>query len=891
MKILKQTIGKTLSLITCLMIGFSSIGQVPYVPGEVLVQLDNDISIEKWMEQQDAFFGQDNFFLLKEKVSQPMNIYLLTFQNNGLTNDQLLFRIRDQRHIINAQFNHYVSLREVPNDGQYNDQWQYNNTGQSGGTPGADIDIEEAWDITTGGLTSEGDTIVVCIIDDGIDNDHEDIIGNLWVNHNEIPNNGLDDDDNGFIDDYRGWETAGNNDNVYDGGGHGTPVAGCVGAQGDNGVGVTGVNWDVELMIVQGGSGVESEVLEAYSYPLSMRQLYNETNGDRGAFVVSTNASWGIDFGQPSDAPLWCAFYDTLGVHGILNCGATINGNQNVDVVGDLPTACPSDYMISVTNMNHNDVKVTGAGYGLETIDLGAFGANTWTVAANNGYGPFGGTSGATPHVAGTIALLYSAPCPELIELAKQNPEAAAELVKEAIFQGVDPNTSLDGITTTGGRLNVKNALDILLLSCGDCVQPYGLEFTNVSDIEATIEWVQADSVDTVELEYQIQGSGMWMDGGAVSSPYTLSNLEACTVYDVRLIGYCDGDSTEYSQTVTIETDGCCENPEEFSLNSNGNEEAFFQWNSVLAALSYNIRIRETGTIDWTEFNTNNTEYTFDNLDECTEYEVQIQLQCDGNNVDYSQSLIFTTLGCGACLDMMYCDISGADNSEEWISEVNVNDISNSSGAGNDGYEDFSGISTDLAQGSEYNVSFTPSFSGQAYPEYFIAWIDYNHNGTFESTEIAFDAGGTSATTVSGTISIPVDAELGITRLRVAMAYNGAPSDCDLNAQFGEVEDYCVNITLPVSIDDIGNFDAQWSIAPNPAKDFVQVIIEPNFAQTPQSLDILSYTGQTIKSIALTQNENLLSINTSDLSAGLYYLVLSANGNRIASKRMTILSE
>ena len=857
--------------------------QTNYVPGEVLVQLKYGHSVERWLESQEL-----SVFELKENISDPMNIALLSFEQANYSDDEILYMLRIQDAVVNAQFNHYVEMRAVPNDAQYGSQWQYNNTGQSGGTPGADIDIEEAWDITTGGLTAEGDTIVVCVIDDGIDNDHDDIITNLWVNHGEIPNNGLDDDDNGYVDDYRGWDTSGDNDAVYDGGGHGTPVAGIVGAQGDNGVGVAGVNWAVELMIVQGGTGVESEVLEAYSYPLTMRQLYNESNGERGAFVVSTNASWGVDFGQPSDAPLWCAFYDTLGVYGILNCGATINGNQNVDVIGDLPTACPSDYMISVTNMNHNDVKVTGAGFGAETIDLGAFGANTWTTAFNNGYGGFGGTSGATPHVTGTIALLYSAPCPELITLAKQNPQAAADLVRDAVLQGVDPNNSLDGITTTGGRLNVKNAMDLLLLNCGDCVQPYGLELGTVTDIEATIQWVQSDSVDTVDLEYRIQGTSQWTDGGQVSSPYILGGLEACSFYEVRLIGYCDGDSTDFSQTISFETDGCCENPEQFNLESFEDTSADFEWNPVLAALSYNLRIRETGTSDWTIYNTSMTSFTFDDLEECTEYEVQIQLICDGDSIDYSPSTIFTTFGCGACLDFTYCDISGANNSEEWIAEVVINDLSNSSSAGDDGYQDFTGLSTDLAQGSSYPIELTPGFNGQSFNEYFIAWIDLDHDGEFENSEVVFDSGGLSSSSVSGTVEVPMDATLGITKLRVAMAYNDVPSQCDLNSNWGEVEDYCVNIVMPVSIDELqGNI--AWNLFPNPANDYVELRIDPDVEIELTHVELLNPAGQVIKTIDLVNNRTNIDLDLQDLSDGLYFVSLNSNGNRVAIKKLTKL--
>ena len=457
----------TTLLLLCFFVSASA-QKLDHVQGEILIKMKDKVSLQRWINKQQQYRGTATQMAVRKKISQPMNIYAVTFDWKNINEYRLLEEIRQDPAVEIAQFNHFVQLRSTtPNDAQFAQQWQYINTGQSGGTAGADIDMDLAWDTTTGGMTAQGDEIVVCIIDDGIDVTHPDIAPNMWYNTAETPNNGIDDDNNGFVDDHRGWDTGSDNDNVVDGGGHGTPVAGIVGAKGNNSTGVAGVNWNVKLMIVQGGTGVESEVLEAYSYPLTARKKYNETNGQEGAFVVATNASWGNDGGQAADAPLWCAYYDTLGEEGILNAGATINGNQNVDTFGDLPTTCPSDYLIAVTNMNHNDVKVTEAGYGSTHIDIGAFGEGTWTVTAGGGYGGFGGTSGATPHVAGTIALLYAAPCNNLITLAKSNPGAAALQVKNYILSGGDDNTSLQGITVTGKRLNVNGSMQLLMNNCG----------------------------------------------------------------------------------------------------------------------------------------------------------------------------------------------------------------------------------------------------------------------------------------------------------------------------------------------------------------------------------------------------------------------------------------
>ena len=310
-----------------------------FVQGELLIQLKDDRSIT---EMDRSFAGEPLIFT--EVTQIPVSIWKVQFDFNKINSIELLSSLKKDNRIAFAQVNHLIEERVIPNDPQFDMQWQYLQLTGNGGT-NRDLDADLAWDISTGGVTPLGDTIVVCVIDDGLDLDHEDFGDNIWVNHREIPNNGIDDDGNGYIDDVNGWDTYNNNSEVGQDGSHGTPVAGIIGAQGNNGIGVTGVNWDVELMIVRGG-GNEANALASYAYPYYFRKLYNETDGAAGAFVVSTNASWGTNFGNPADAPIWCNFYDSLGVQGIISCGATANLNIDIDIEGDLPTGCSSDYLI-----------------------------------------------------------------------------------------------------------------------------------------------------------------------------------------------------------------------------------------------------------------------------------------------------------------------------------------------------------------------------------------------------------------------------------------------------------------------------------------------------------------------------------------------------------------
>jgi subtilisin family serine protease len=240
---------------------------------------------------------------------------------------------------------------------------------------------------------------------------------------------------------------------------HGTAILGIIGAKGNNNLGTTGINWDIKLMLLSAQTAIEitkiSNVIEGYSYALDMRRAYNESNGQKGAFVVSTNSSWGIDFAWAEDHPIWCALYDSLGTVGILSVAATTNVDSNVDRKGDMPCSCPSEYLVGVSESSRDDKR--NAGYGLQFIDLFAP-AESKSTRWGDYYGDFGGTSGAAPHVTGAIALLYAYPNADWATMIKETPQQAALLVKSMLLNSVDKKATFEK-SVSGGRLNLGKAM------------------------------------------------------------------------------------------------------------------------------------------------------------------------------------------------------------------------------------------------------------------------------------------------------------------------------------------------------------------------------------------------------------------------------------------------
>ena len=253
-----------------------------------------------------------------------------------------------------------VQPATAPNDPLFPQQYGLNNTGQTGGTPDADIDAAEAWVRETGSKN-----VVVAVVDEGVNISHPDLKRNIWLNTDEIPGNDIDDDKNGYVDDVRGFDFYGYDNTVYDiadGDRHGTHVAGIIGAQGDNALGVAGVNWNVSIMPVKflgPGGGDDFAAAEAMVYAV-----------DNGADII--NCSWG-GYGESliTDAAI-----EYARKAGVLIVAAAGNESSNGDSMPFLPAASESPNVISVAATDKNDALADFSNFGVRTVDLAAPGAD-----------------------------------------------------------------------------------------------------------------------------------------------------------------------------------------------------------------------------------------------------------------------------------------------------------------------------------------------------------------------------------------------------------------------------------------------------------------------------------------------------------------------------------
>jgi subtilisin family serine protease len=346
-----------------------------------------------------------------------------------------------------AEPNYILRAAATPNDSMFDEQWGLLNSGING-KAGADIGATRAWDITTGSAS-----VVVAVIDTGAAVGHPDLAANAWVNPGEIPGNGIDDDNNNFIDDVNGWNFYANNNRPAEAAfenSHGTHVAGIIGAAGNNGLGVAGVAWHVKIMTVKflGGADLEgttADAIRSIEYVIDQRKA--------GVNVRAINASWA----GPDGAQSLRRAIKKAGDQGILFVCAAGNEANDLDSTDDdfeglaeYPAAWSVELnsIISVASLDRSDNRSSFSSYGHTKVQVGAPGSSIWSTAPGGGYDLSGGTSQAAPHVTGIAALLWSA-----------EPGLAPSEVRDRIIRTAEPIASLASRTVSSGRASAFNAL------------------------------------------------------------------------------------------------------------------------------------------------------------------------------------------------------------------------------------------------------------------------------------------------------------------------------------------------------------------------------------------------------------------------------------------------
>ncbi len=443
-----------------------------YVPGELIVSFNDGV--------KQAAVNSALARVRGKLVKRFPNIHALHVRVPAGTAKQAVRVLKGLRGVKYAELNALRYLNATPNDPNFTSLWGLNNTGQTGGTFDADIDAAEAWNMFTG-----SSAMVVADIDTGLDMAHPDIAANVYTNPGEIAGNGIDDDGNGYVDDVHGWDFARNDNDASDTetlcGGHGTHTAGTIGAVGNNGIGVTGVNWNVQIMPLKVFkvffkvfcSASSTDIISAINYAADM--------GVR----VSNNSYGSTSYTQ--------AERDAIEASNSVFVAAAGNDGMNTDITPQYPSAYDLPNIISVAATDHDDLMASFSNFGVVTVDLAAPGVNTLSTTPGNTYSFFSGTSMATPHVTGAATLLMA-----------MDPTLTVNEVKWRLLAGVDPLFLPVG---TGGRLNINNTfllpapvVSMAVTPIGPTTAPLGGSISYSVEINNTSAAVQLVNASVVAV-------------------------------------------------------------------------------------------------------------------------------------------------------------------------------------------------------------------------------------------------------------------------------------------------------------------------------------------------------------------------------------------------------
>jgi subtilisin family serine protease len=321
-------------------------------------------------------------------------------------------------------------------DEMFSRQWGLFNSGQNGGTAGADISAMRAWAVTKG-----SDQVVVAVLDSGVDYSHPDLANNIWARPPIIM--AYRDDDltpEGPVDDVHGFNVVEDNGDPMDDNGHGTHCAGIIGAEGGNGIGIAGVNWNVKIMPLKfmdaEGTGTTKDAIEAINYVIDRKRA--------GVNVRIISASWGSTAKSRALEDVISRAYE----EGILFVAAAGNSSSDNDVTPHYPSSYNLGNVVSVAALNRHDELASFSNYGAKSVHIAAPGEEILSTWLKNGYEEKKGTSMATPFVAGVAALVLA-----------ENPKMSVDDLRALLLKSVDQIPSLKGKVSSGGRINAAKAV------------------------------------------------------------------------------------------------------------------------------------------------------------------------------------------------------------------------------------------------------------------------------------------------------------------------------------------------------------------------------------------------------------------------------------------------
>lgn len=422
----------------------------PHTPDQVLLKVDADLSPEQIQDLAEDYGATVSQQLrIPDSMKEQFDGQLLVLKTGpNITEAQTLAALEGDQRVLLAAANDEMEMLDgkVPSSAQaqsgtdaqpstglepddlHPEQWALKNQNVPGGKAGADIHAPQAWEITTG---KGKNGPIVAIVDSGIDAFHEDLKDNLWTNPHEIKD-GLDNDNDGFIDDINGLNAIDESGNIFDEVGHGSHVAGIIGATGNNSTGITGVNWDSQLLSVKIADGARVSLLAAISGTLYA--------AERGARIA--NHSWG----GPRRNPILENIMDTSPM---LHVCAAGNRQSDSDQVPFYPAGYDSPNVISVGASTRQDTPLFFSNWGANTVDLHAPGARVYSTLPRQSYDELSGTSMAAPHVSGVAALI-----------ASKYPNITNEQLKDRLIFSSDPIEEMKTLSVSGGRLNAHRALE-----------------------------------------------------------------------------------------------------------------------------------------------------------------------------------------------------------------------------------------------------------------------------------------------------------------------------------------------------------------------------------------------------------------------------------------------